>query len=434
MKKYRLTRNMGLKIMAFVFAAFLWLIVMNVDDPVDRKTYSNIPVIFANDDIISQEGNVYQVLDEQNVSVVVSAKASVLKDIHSDDIVATADIKEMDTDTGLVPIQVTINNLTAGDDYLSAEAVPRNIQIQVEKTGKKVLSLTVRGNGDPRDGYIVGEMTVNPKQITITGPESIIEQVETAVAWIDTEGISRDSDKTGELRLYDVYGNQVSSNQIYNNLGEDGITVHVEVLQGKTVPVAFDVSGTPAEGYRYVECTSEPASVQIYGKSDVLQDIDAIEVPGDVLNIDGAAENVVQSVDITPYLPEGTMLEEGSTGTLSVTVVIEQEGTRTIDFLVSSIRITNLADDVQVSYQPDAEISLQFRGQQELLDVLDISNAVSVNLKNYTQEGTFSIPVDIDIPDGIEIVGSPTVEITLQKKQDTSEPSGDQGEADENAE
>ena len=43
------------------------------------------------------------------------------------------------------------------------------------------------------------------------------------------------------------------------------------------------------------------------------QDIDAIEVPGDVLNIDGAAENVVQSVDITPYLPEGTMLEEGST-------------------------------------------------------------------------------------------------------------------------
>ena len=73
-----------------------------------------------------------------------------------------------------------------------------------------------------------------------------------------------------------------------------------------------------------MECTSEPASVQIYGKSDVLQDIDAIEVPGDVLNIDGAAENVVQSVDITPYLPEGTMLEEGSTGTLSVTVVIEQ--------------------------------------------------------------------------------------------------------------
>lgn len=430
MKKYRLTRNMGLKIMAFVFAAFLWLIVMNVDDPVDRKTYINIPVVFANDDIISQDGNVYQVLDEQNVSVVVSAKVSVLKDIHSDDIVATADIKEMDTDTGLVPIKVTINNLSAGDDYLSAEALPRNIQIKVEKTGKKVLALTVRRDGDPRDGYIVGEMTASPEQITITGPESIIERIETAVAWIDTEGISRDSDKSGELRLYDVYGNQVSSNQIYNNLGEEGITVHVEVLQGKTVPVTFDVSGTPAEGYRYVECTSEPANVQVYGKSDVLQELDSIEVPGSVLDIDGATENVVKNVDITQYLPEGIMLEEGSTGTLSVTVVIEQEGTRTIDFLVSSIRITNLADDLQVSYQPDAEVSLQFRGQQALLDVLDISNAVSVNLKNYTQEGTFVIPVDIDVPDGIEIVGSPEIQIALEKKQDA----GEQGESDESAE
>ena len=141
-------------------------------------------------------------------------------------------------------------------------------------------------------------------------------------------------------------------------------------------------------------------------------------------------ENVVKNVDITPYLPEGIMLEEGSTGTLSVTVVIEQEGTRTIDFLVSSIRITNLADDLQVSYQPDAEVALQFRGQQALLDVLDISNAVSVNLKNYTQEGTFVIPVDIDVPDGIEIVGSPEIQIALEKKQDA----GEQGESDESAE
>ena len=76
MKKYKLTRNPGLKIIAFVFAVLLWLIVANVDDPVARRTYSDIPVVFANDDIISQEGNVYQVLDEQSVSVVVSARHS----------------------------------------------------------------------------------------------------------------------------------------------------------------------------------------------------------------------------------------------------------------------------------------------------------------------------------------------------------------------
>ena len=429
MKKYKLTRNPGLKIIAFVFAVLLWLIVANVDDPVARRTYSDIPVVFANDDIISQEGNVYQVLDEQSVSVVVSARGSVLQDIHSDDIVATADIKEMDTDTGLVPIQVTINNLSVGNDYQSAEALPRNIRIQVEKTGKKVLSLSVDHTGEPRDGYVLGDMTVSPEQITITGPESRIEQIDQAVALIDVEGISRDSDVTAELRLYDAYGNQVSTNQLYNNLGDDGITVHVEVLQKKTVPVTFNVSGTPADGYRYVECTSEPESVQICGKSDVLREVDSIEVPADVLNIDGASENMTETVDITPYLPDEVELYEESSGKISVTVVIEEEDTRTIDFMVSSIRIINLSDDLQVSYEPDAEISLQFRGEQDLLDVLDISNAVSINLKDYKQAGTYNIPVEIDVPDGIEVVGEPTVSITLQKKENTSD-TNDQEESD----
>ena len=47
MKKYKLTRNPGLKIIAFVFAVLLWLIVANVDDPVARRTYSDIPVVYT---------------------------------------------------------------------------------------------------------------------------------------------------------------------------------------------------------------------------------------------------------------------------------------------------------------------------------------------------------------------------------------------------
>ena len=99
-KKYKLTTNLSLKIVAFVFAAFLWLIVANVDNPVVRNTYANIPVTIVNEDVITQGGEVYSVLDEQNVNVVVYAKRSVIQQISSDEIVATADIKEMDAHTG----------------------------------------------------------------------------------------------------------------------------------------------------------------------------------------------------------------------------------------------------------------------------------------------------------------------------------------------
>ena len=48
MKKYKLTTNLPLKIIAFVFAAFLWLIVANVANPVTKSTYTNIKVTIAN--------------------------------------------------------------------------------------------------------------------------------------------------------------------------------------------------------------------------------------------------------------------------------------------------------------------------------------------------------------------------------------------------
>ena len=168
MKKYKFTRNPGLKLLAFVFAAFLWLIVVNIDNPVSSDTYLNVPVTIVNEDIITQEGNVYQVVGDQSATVTVYAKRQTLQDINADDIVATADIREMDTDTGLVPIKVTIPEYAG--DYESADASPRNLQIRVEKTGKKVLSLTVEHTGTQRNGYILGDMTVNPEQVTITDP------------------------------------------------------------------------------------------------------------------------------------------------------------------------------------------------------------------------------------------------------------------------
>lgn len=425
MIKQKLTKNLGLKVMAFIFSLFLWLIVVNVDDPVTQQTFPNIPVSLENQDIITQQGNVYQVLDGQTVTAVISARRSVLQDIESDDIIATADVKEMDTDTGLIPVEISVANLTAGRDYQTAESVPNNVRIKVEKSGKKVLSLTANTSDvSTRDGYIIGSTTVNPERVTITGAESQIEEIDRAVAYVEASGLSKDTDLVAELRLLDSDGNILDQNQLTNNLGEDGITVHLEILGSKTVQISFGVSGTPAEGYRYAGVTSEPESVVIYGTEEVLSQIDTIDIPDYEINIDGATENVEATVDITSYLPEGASLGEEATGTVIATALIEEEGVRTIDFLVSSIRIDNLSDDLQVSYQADAEVSLQFRGDQERLDTLDVRNAVSVDLSSYTEPGTYEVPVDVIVPDEITFVEGATVSLTLSEKSDDGGGSG----------
>ncbi len=414
MKKYKFTDNLGLKIIAVIFAAFLWLIVVNLDNPVSTQTFSEIPVTIINEDIILSAGDTYQVLGEEKVSVVVSATRQVRQKLTKEDIVATADIKEMDTSTGLVPIKISIPNYAG--KYESAEAAPRNLQIQREKSGKKVLSLTVStGDSKVRDGYILGDMTVNPDKVTITGPESILDQIDRAVALIDVEGLAKDSEETAKLGLYDISGNPISQTRLGNNLGEGGITVSVEVLKIKSVPILLSVSGTPAEGYKYTGYSSEPETVQIYGEKDVVDKIEEIDVP--VIDVSGASQPIQKSVNISEYLPEGVQLVDEKTANITVTAMVEEEGTRTINFMVSSIQIYNLAEGLQVSYEPDAEIALRFSGDQKALEMLDISNAVSVDMSAYVVPGVYDVHVDVDIPEGITLMKKVTVQLTVAEKE-----------------
>lgn len=429
MKKYKLTVNLGLKIAAFIFSAFLWLIVVNVDNPVESRTFTDIPVTIVNDDIITSGGEVYQVVGQQTVSVVVYATREVRQQLSAEDIVATADIREMNS--SLVPIEVTIPEFEG--EYESAEAVPRNLQIQIEKSGSRVLALTADDTGIVRNGYMIGSMTVHPTNITITGPESVLEQIDRAVASVNVDGMSKSEEREATLYLYDSNGNVVNQNQLENNLGEDGLTVSVEILEMKSVPVVFDVTGTPAEGYQYTGCTSEPETLQICGASEDIQKIEEIDVPASVIDISGASGPVEQTVDITSYLPDGIRLVDENTGSVKVTAMIEAEGTRTIDFLVRSIRINNLADNLQVSYPADTEIRLRFSGDQEQLDVLDISNAVSVDLEQYTSPGTYDVPVNVNLPDGITQLENVTVQLTLEEKTDAAEnpdSTGNSGSSD----
>ena len=428
MKKYKITTNLGLKVIAFIFAVFLWFIVVNFDNPVGSSTFRDIPVQILNEDIITSAGEVYQVDGDKTVTVVVYATREVRQKLTSDNIVATADIKQIDSTGRLVPIEVTINGFSG--ETITAEAIPRNLTIQREKSGKKVMSLTVDTGGiNLADGYILGDASVEPDQVTITGAESVLKQVDRAVAQVDdVSGVSEDSVLPASLVLYDANGNELNQTQIGNNLGEKGLSVSVEVLKVKGIPVVFGVTGSPAEGYKYTGCISTPESVQVCGKSEDIDKISEIDVPASAVDISGASAPIELTVDITQYLPEGVNLVDENSGNVTVTVKIEQEGTLSIDFMVSSIRINNLAENLQVSYEPDAEITFRFTGDEALLDTLDISNAVSVDLSDYDEAGTYDVPVRVNLPAGISQDGQATVQLTLEEKASEENPGSQGGE------
>ena len=49
----RLSNNFSLKILAFLAAGLLWLIVVNIDDPIMDQNFSNIPVTVINTEVLA---------------------------------------------------------------------------------------------------------------------------------------------------------------------------------------------------------------------------------------------------------------------------------------------------------------------------------------------------------------------------------------------
>ena len=52
--KDKLIDNLGLKVIALLFAVVLWLLVVNINDPIESRTFSNIKVNVLHEEKIRQ--------------------------------------------------------------------------------------------------------------------------------------------------------------------------------------------------------------------------------------------------------------------------------------------------------------------------------------------------------------------------------------------
>ena len=95
-----------LKIMSLLLAFTLWFVVISTNDPVDEKRFQNIKVNLLNTELLTENGQVYEVLDNTDLLRVVTFDApnSVRREIQSSDIIAEADLTNL-TVTNTVEIK-----------------------------------------------------------------------------------------------------------------------------------------------------------------------------------------------------------------------------------------------------------------------------------------------------------------------------------------
>ena len=137
----KLTNNWSLKLFSLMAAFLLWLVVMAIENPEDRKTFYNIPVKLVNTEVLTDENMVYEVVDKTDVvrSVTILAKKSIRDELSSSDIVAEADFANL-TKANTVEIRFyslryneEISDISGSTEILKLNIEDRSRADKVEK-------------------------------------------------------------------------------------------------------------------------------------------------------------------------------------------------------------------------------------------------------------------------------------------------------------
>ena len=205
--KKNLTKNIPLKIMSIIVGILVWLIVVNVDDPIITKGFVISDVQIINEAYVDQLGKMVMQDDRENsVRVYITGERKIVNRLTSSDIKAVADLQQAqstDTDPVMIPITATCSGILPENIQVS----PQNLSVHLEKKVTKEFAINVTSDDSkPAQGLEVASLTANPEKVRITGPESLVGKIDSVSVDVSSklEGIDQDTTITGaELTITD---------------------------------------------------------------------------------------------------------------------------------------------------------------------------------------------------------------------------------------
>ncbi len=335
----RITNNFGLKVLAVIFAIIVWLAIVNVADP-DKSATFTIPVEIINAGYLTDQGKTYEVADNTDmISFTVTGKRSIVENLTAEDFRATANFENIDDTFSMVPIVLTATS------YSSQLEITRRVSymmLDVEDLVTVEYEITVNLEGDPAAGCFVAATEVTPGTVAVTGAKSLIEAIDAAQVTLDVEGLDEPVTSTATVVLLNENGVVLNEEELTPDITEAEVTARIQMR--KSVPLTFQASGEPADGYWYREPECEVDSVLLNGDTSVLSEIEEIAIDTATLNVRNRTEDLVVTVDLTDYLPEGVTLAEGEAEEVAITVPVVPATVVETELSAEDITVTGLDD------------------------------------------------------------------------------------------
>ncbi len=372
------------KILCFVAAFILWLYVTQVETSDYEETFNGVSVELINTSVLESESglNVYSG-HGNTVNVTVSGKKSDINRYTSENIRVYADVSEI-TETGrhTVPIFAeTPSGLTVSEMSLSFINVYVDATSTIEVDIKPKILTAIIG-----DGCELGEITPEYSLVTVTGPKSVLNEIDYAQISLELGEINTTVSTIAPLEL--IGRNESTVDTRYVQLNRSEVKVTVPVYTTKEVPLKVDFKN----GYyndSNVKITYEPKNVLLKGDPGELEKISSINLG--TLDEKSITADVMHVYKLT--LPSGVTSTENVE---TVNVTVTHVGTAVRSFSVDTIEVQGV-DNLKCEVLTKT-LTVRVRGTKAELDRIKEENIkASVDLSEYGDSVSGTVTVDADI-------------------------------------
>ncbi|MDR0896496.1 MAG: hypothetical protein LBN04_01440 [Oscillospiraceae bacterium] len=145
----------------------------------------------------------------------------------------------------------------------------------------------------------------DPAQVTVSGPQSVVDQVKRAVVELPLNSLSAERPQdslSAPLILQDGSGNPIDTSQLRitsESVGIQTVRINVDVYPTRDIPIDIEsaVVGAPAHGYRLGEVRISPESVNVAASAEVLNAMEKAFLQNPI-DISGLSEGVTRTVSL----------------------------------------------------------------------------------------------------------------------------------------
>ena len=413
MKNFWKEHNISQILLSLIMAVVIWAFAINELDPSKELNFSAIPVTFTGMETL--EENNLAVIEGQDSTLRVSVEGTVkaFKEFDPKNIAVSVDLSAY-LAPGEYQIPSSKINVSLQTSSLKVSSfTPRTLNITIDRITSCEFPVTVEVVGTPAAGYRYLEPELSMDHITVTGPETMLDQINEVLVNVEANTLSESMVYTAPIVFMDADQNVIESEFLSPEV--DSIDVTIRTNKESEIPLRVDI--LPSDTLRAEDVTVkiEPETIPVFADESVLKNYPAItlgEIDLKTLNLSG-----VYTFQVS--LPSRLTAIGKLPDHVEVTVEVKDQLTR--QFTITAFDLKDVAQNPATVELETKSVVVNVTGVRSFVESLteeDISVSLSYD-SSILGMGEHELQAQVSVaPVGNYELSSDTVTLTLVLSED----------------